>query len=90
MDGSLKERFAGLARRHAVVVARRHVPAHQAQPLGQRAQRVLAAARSISGGAFFRPVAAFVLEVAAQGWRVEWRGVAFNAVSSGSPALRGI
>lgn len=90
LDGSLKECFAGLARCYAVVVAWRHIPTHQTQPLGQRAQRVLAAARSISSGALFRPIATFVFEVAAQGWRVQWRGVSFNAVSSGSPALRGI
>lgn len=90
LDGSLKECFAGLARCYTVVVAWRHIPTHQTQPLGQRAQRVLAAARSISSGALFRPIATFVFEVAAQGWRVQWRGVSFNAVSSGSPALRGI
>lgn len=90
LDGSLKEGFAGLTRCHAVVVARRHVSTHQTQPLGQRAQRVLAAARSISSGALFRPITSFVFEVAAQSWRVERRGVTFGAVSPGSPALRGV
>lgn len=90
LDGSLKERFAGFARGDAIVVARRHVPTHQTQALGQRAERVLAAARSVPSRALLRPLAALVFEVAAQSWRVERRRVAFGAVSPGSPALRGV
>lgn len=90
LDGSLKECFAGFTRCHAVVVARRHIPTHQTQPLGQRAQRVFAAARAVPSGALFRPLTTFVFEVAAQCRRVERRGVTFGAISPGSPALRGV
>lgn len=42
MDCALEEGLAGLAGRHAVVVPRRNVPTHQAQPLGHGVQHVLA------------------------------------------------
>lgn len=71
LDGPLEERFASFAGRHAIVVTRGHVAAHQTQPLGQRAQRVLAAAGSISGGALLCSVAGLVFKVAAQSWRVQ-------------------
>lgn len=92
LDGSLEECFAGLAWCHAIVVTRGHISTNQTQPLGQRAQRVLASPCTVSSGALLRTVAALVFEVAAQSWRVEWRGVTFSAVSSGSSAsaLRGV
>ena len=41
LDGPLEERLAGLAGRHAIVVAWGHVTTHQTQPLGHRAQHEL-------------------------------------------------
>lgn len=38
LDCPLEESLTGLAGRHAVVVARSHVTAHQAQPLGHCSQ----------------------------------------------------
>ena len=83
LDGPLEESLAGLAGRHAVVVPGRHVAAHQTQPLGERAQGVLAPPASAAArGPLLHAVAALLLEVASQRGRVQGRGVTPAAVPS--------
>lgn len=45
--GSLEERFARFARRHAIVIPRGDVPTHQAEPLGHGIQHVFAPPRGV-------------------------------------------
>lgn len=95
LNCSFEEGFARLAGSHTIVIARRNVPAHQAQPLGDGIEHVLAlGGRVLHDGAGTVVIAltagpATNPRNAEHGWRVQAIRVATHGDAIATTSVRG-